>query len=71
MDAKEALRSGRAHGGGCRLRDRPVGILAMDMAVEAGLFMIEVDYTSTTSCLDRAAKIDAVRAGHRLDGGAR
>ena len=27
----------------------PVGILAMDMArVEAGLFMIEVDYTSTT-----------------------
>jgi aminomethyltransferase len=49
MDAGQALRvwdalmdSGRDYG------ITPVGILAMDMArVEAGLFMIEVDYTST------------------------
>jgi aminomethyltransferase len=49
MDAGQALRvwdalmeAGRDYG------ITPVGILAMDMArVEAGLFMIEVDYTST------------------------
>lgn len=50
MDAKDALTiwdalmdAGQDYG------ITPVGILAMDMArVEAGLFMIEVDYTSTT-----------------------
>ena len=50
MDAEDALRvwdllmtAGRDYG------IAPVGILAMDMArVEAGLFMIEVDYTSTS-----------------------
>ncbi len=49
MDAKDALpvwdsliKAGQDYG------ITPVGILAMDMArVEAGLFMIEVDYTST------------------------
>ena len=50
MDAKDALKVWDAlmkagHGYGIT----PVGILAMDMArVEAGLFMIEVDYTSST-----------------------
>ncbi len=59
MDGKDALpvwdalmAGGHDHG------ITPVGILAMDMArVEAGLFMIEVDYTST-----RHAWIDAQKS---------
>lgn len=50
MDAKEALTIWDAlMDAGADYGIAPVGILAMDMArVEAGLFMIEVDYTSTT-----------------------
>ncbi len=58
MDAKDALpvwdalmEAGRDSG------ITPVGILAMDMArVEAGLFMIEVDYTSTRQAWIEAQK---------------
>ncbi len=58
MDAKDALpvwdalmEAGRDYG------ITPVGILAMDMArVEAGLFMIEVDYTSTRQAWIEAQK---------------
>src|SRR5215212_1574230 len=50
MDAKDALPVWDAlMEAGANYGITPVGILAMDMArVEAGLFMIEVDYTSTT-----------------------
>src|SRR5512133_2811518 len=50
MDAKEALTIWDAlMDAGADYGIAPVGILAMDMArVEAGLFMIEVDYTSTS-----------------------
>jgi aminomethyltransferase len=50
MDAQDALRIWDAlMDAGADYGITPVGILAMDMArVEAGLFMIEVDYTSTT-----------------------
>jgi len=50
MDAGHALRVWDAlMGAGRDYGITPVGILAMDMArVEAGLFMIEVDYTSTS-----------------------
>ena len=50
MDAKDALTIWDAlMDAGSDYGITPVGILAMDMArVEAGLFMIEVDYTSTT-----------------------
>ncbi len=50
MDASEALTIWDAlMDAGSDYGIAPVGILAMDMArVEAGLFMIEVDYTSTT-----------------------
>jgi len=50
MEAKDALRIWDAlMDAGADYGIAPVGILAMDMArVEAGLFMIEVDYTSTT-----------------------
>ena len=50
MDAKDALTIWDAlMDAGADYGIAPVGILAMDMArVEAGLFMIEVDYTSTT-----------------------
>jgi glycine cleavage system T protein (aminomethyltransferase) len=50
MDAKNALTIWDAlMDAGADYGITPVGILAMDMArVEAGLFMIEVDYTSTT-----------------------
>jgi aminomethyltransferase len=42
----------------------PVGILAMDMArVEAGLFMIEVDYTSTTHAWIEAQKSSPFELG--------
>ena len=72
MDSKDALpvwdalmEAGQDYG------ITPVGILAMDMArVEAGLFMIEVDYTSTQPGLDRSAEVFAIRAGAGLDGGA-
>jgi len=49
MDAKDALAIWDAlMDAGAEYGIAPVGILAMDMArVEAGLFMIEVDYTST------------------------
>lgn len=49
MDAKDALTIWDAlMDAGADYGITPVGILAMDMArVEAGLFMIEVDYTST------------------------
>lgn len=49
MDAKDALAIWDAlMDAGADYGISPVGILAMDMArVEAGLFMIEVDYTST------------------------
>ena len=47
----------------------PCGILAMDMArVEAGLFMIDVDYTSASHAWIAGAEILAVRDGARLDG---
>jgi aminomethyltransferase len=50
MDARDALTIWDAlMDAGAEYGIAPVGILAMDMArVEAGLFMIEVDYTSTT-----------------------
>ena len=50
MDAKDALKIwDTLMKAGADYGIAPVGILAMDMArVEAGLFMIEVDYTSTT-----------------------
>jgi aminomethyltransferase len=50
MDAKDALTIWDAlMEAGAEYGITPVGILAMDMArVEAGLFMIEVDYTSTS-----------------------
>jgi len=50
MDAKDALTIWDAlMEAGADYGIMPVGILAMDMArVEAGLFMIEVDYTSTS-----------------------
>ena len=50
MDAKDALTIWDSlMDAGADYGITPVGILAMDMArVEAGLFMIEVDYTSTT-----------------------
>jgi aminomethyltransferase len=50
MDAKDALTIWDAlMNAGADYGITPVGILAMDMArVEAGLFMIEVDYTSTS-----------------------
>jgi aminomethyltransferase len=50
MDARDALTIWDAlMDTGASYGITPVGILAMDMArVEAGLFMIEVDYTSTT-----------------------
>lgn len=50
MDGKDALTIWDAlMDAGADYGITPVGILAMDMArVEAGLFMIEVDYTSTT-----------------------
>ncbi|MDQ3003813.1 MAG: aminomethyltransferase family protein [Chloroflexota bacterium] len=50
MDAKDALTIWDAlMDAGADYGIMPVGILAMDMArVEAGLFMIEVDYTSTS-----------------------
>lgn len=58
MDAKDALKVWDAlmeAGHGYQIS--PVGILAMDMArVEAGLFMIEVDYTSSTHAWINAQK---------------
>ena len=70
MDAEHALRiwdllmtAGHDYG------ITPVGILAMDMArVEAGLFMIEVDYTSTSHAWIEPQKSSPLRAGPRLDG---
>ncbi len=65
MDAKDALpvwdalmETGQDYG------ITPVGILAMDMArVEAGLFMIEVDYTSTRQAWIEAQKSSPYELG--------
>ena len=65
MDAKDALpvwdalmKAGEDYG------ITPVGILAMDMArVEAGLFMIEVDYTSTSHAWIEAQKSSPFELG--------
>ena len=65
MDAKDALpvwdalmEAGEDYG------ITPVGILAMDMArVEAGLFMIEVDYTSTSHAWIEAQKSSPFELG--------
>jgi aminomethyltransferase len=65
MDAKDALTiwdalmdAGQDYG------ITPVGILAMDMArVEAGLFMIEVDYTSTSHAWIEAQKSSPFELG--------
>ena len=65
MDAKDALTiwdalmdAGQDYG------ITPVGILAMDMArVEAGLFMIEVDYTSTNHAWIEAQKSSPFELG--------
>ncbi len=65
MDAKDALpvwdalmEAGQDYG------ITPVGILAMDMArVEAGLFMIEVDYTSTRQAWIEAQKSSPFEMG--------
>ncbi len=65
MDAREALavwdalmEAGEDYG------ITPVGILAMDMArVEAGLFMIEVDYTSTRQAWIEAQKSSPFELG--------
>ncbi len=65
MDAKDALavwdalvEAGKDYG------ITPVGILAMDMArVEAGLFMIEVDYTSTRQAWIEAQKSSPYELG--------
>jgi aminomethyltransferase len=65
MDAKDALtiwdalmEAGHDYG------ITPVGILAMDMArVEAGLFMIEVDYTSTSHAWIEAQKSSPFELG--------
>ena len=65
MDAKDALpvwdalmKAGEDYG------ITPVGILAMDMArVEAGLFMIEVDYTSTRQAWIEAQKSSPYELG--------
>ncbi|HEX6271225.1 MAG TPA: aminomethyltransferase family protein [Anaerolineales bacterium] len=65
MDAKDALtiwdslmEAGAAYG------ITPAGILAMDMArVEAGLFMIEVDYTSTSHAWIEAQKSSPFELG--------
>jgi aminomethyltransferase len=65
MDARDALpvwdalmKAGQGYG------IAPVGILAMDMArVEAGLFMIEVDYTSTRQAWIEAQKSSPFELG--------
>ena len=72
MDAKDAIKvwdvimeAGHDYG------ILPVGILALDMArVEAGLFMLDVDYTSAGHAWIEVAEVVAVRVGTRLDGGA-
>ncbi len=65
MDAGQALRVWDAlMGAGRDYGITPVGILAMDMArVEAGLFMIEVDYTSTSHAWIEAQKSSPFELG--------
>ena len=62
MDAKDTLTIWDAlMDAGTDYGITPVGILAMDMArVEAGLFMIEVDYTSTSHAWIEAAEVVAI-----------
>ena len=72
MDAKDAVKvwdaimeAGHDYG------ILPVGILALDMArVEAGLFMLDVDYTSSGHAWIEFAEVVAVRVGTRLDSSA-
>ena len=48
------------------------GMLALDVArVEAGLLLIEVDYTSSKKALIAVAEVFSVRAGFRQDGASR
>jgi len=65
MDAKDALAVWDAlMQAGQDFGIAPVGILAMDMArVEAGLFMIEVDYTSTRHAWIEAQKSSPFELG--------
>ena len=65
MDAPDALAVWDAlMAGGHDYGIAPVGILAMDMArVEAGLFMIEVDYTSTSHAWIEAQKSSPFELG--------
>jgi aminomethyltransferase len=65
LDAKDALAVWDAlMAAGHDYGITPVGILAMDMArVEAGLFMIEVDYTSTTHAWIEAQKSSPFELG--------
>jgi aminomethyltransferase len=65
LDAKDALTVWDAlMAAGHDYGITPVGILAMDMArVEAGLFMIEVDYTSTTHAWIEAQKSSPFELG--------
>ncbi len=65
MDASDALRVWDALiAAGHDYGIAPVGILAMDMArVEAGLFMIEVDYTSTSHAWIKAQKSSPFELG--------
>jgi aminomethyltransferase len=65
LDAGKALRVWDAlMGAGHDYGIAPVGILAMDMArVEAGLFMIEVDYTSTNHAWIEAQKSSPFELG--------
>ena len=65
MDAGQALHIWDAlMEAGCDHGITPVGILAMDMArVEAGLFMIEIDYTSTNHAWIEAQKSSPFELG--------
>lgn len=65
MDAKDALRIwDTLMEAGADYGITPVGILAMDMArVEAGLFMLDVDYTSTTHAWIKSQKSSPFELG--------
>ncbi len=65
LDAKDALKIWDAlMDAGADYGITPVGILAMDMArVEAGLFMLDVDYTSTTHAWIEAQKSSPFELG--------
>src|SRR3970040_286034 len=65
MDAKDALKIwDTLMEAGADYGIAPVGILAMDMArVEAGLFMVDVGYTSTTHASIEAQQSSPLEAG--------